>query len=533
MVGTLPQGGSLLEQRLLTLIDRLGGRVALGELDRKYAPAKALHRDLKSIQAKSVKEAIDHNKLPCIDRVKSSKKTYLKRSSHGNTIVASNVVASTPIPPPAESALPTVPDATAGTESIQLIDSVSMLDELRNRPLFATRHDASSSSSAFNLLSPLTWVQDAMRSKIAAAVDCEGGSEGLYMIQVATKDEIYVFDCVKLEQQQVFVLLIPFLSDSNVVKLFHDMHKFAALCATNFDLQGGLQSSFRGAFDTQLAVEAMETGQYHAGFGAMLNHFGLQNVPMARSIKKKENKERFQHRPISRDALLLATDKVRLLVDAFDKIHSTMGSNLWTAVLRASEVRMRQAYETDGMRQVCFDMANSYGLASPELLQELRPNDMFVQAPLVVSNETSALLAMLPEDLLVDIRDRTESISDIVLDKGRIPLAWVSGRRIILGNGRMVEYEEIIDIVEKLGGFGTDNRAGLERQLHRISAIRNRDKDIIGLTMRVGRHVAGNADMIVDLLFAYEDSSILFLGEPGSGKKRVCSSLTVVCSPYN
>jgi stage III sporulation protein SpoIIIAA len=65
----------------------------------------------------------------------------------------------------------------------------------------------------------------------------------------------------------------------------------------------------------------------------------------------------------------------------------------------------------------------------------------------------------------------------------------------------------------------------LHEQLHRISAIRNRADAIIGLTMRVGRHVNGNASMIADLLF-HDDASILFLGEPGAGKTTVVREVT-------
>jgi stage III sporulation protein SpoIIIAA len=84
---------------------------------------------------------------------------------------------------------------------------------------------------------------------------------------------------------------------------------------------------------------------------------------------------------------------------------------------------------------------------------------------------------------------------------------------------------ELESIVSSLGGFGSDNRAGLEAQLHRISAIRNRADSIIGLTMRVGRHVGGNAAMIADILFR-DDVSILFLGEPGSGKTTIVREAT-------
>ena len=101
---------------------------------------------------------------------------------------------------------------------------------------------------------------------------------------------------------------------------------------------------------------------------------------------------------------------------------------------------------------------------------------------------------------------------------------------VITGDkSRLVDTAEINAIVEKLGGFGRDNRAGLERQLHRISAMRNRENAIIGLTMREGRNVSGNAYIISDLLYAYPDSSILFLGEPGSGKRSSVVSTVAIC----
>ena len=67
-----------------------------------------------------------------------------------------------------------------------------------------------------------------------------------------------------------------------------------------------------------------------------------------------------------------------------------------------------------------------------------------------------------------------------------------------------------------MGRFGGDNRAGIERTLHRISAIRNRSGEVIGLTCRVGRSVFGTIALINDLMDS--GKSILMLGRPGVGK---------------
>jgi stage III sporulation protein SpoIIIAA len=109
----------------------------------------------------------------------------------------------------------------------------------------------------------------------------------------------------------------------------------------------------------------------------------------------------------------------------------------------------------------------------------------------------------------------TDNLLEIVLDIGRLPSARFVDREVPLSYTE-VTRGNIDAIVDDIGDFDADNRAGMERTLHRISAIRNRRGDIIGLTCRVGRAVYGTIDIIEDLINSGQ--SILLLGPPGVGK---------------
>ena len=103
----------------------------------------------------------------------------------------------------------------------------------------------------------------------------------------------------------------------------------------------------------------------------------------------------------------------------------------------------------------------------------------------------------------------------MVLDLGRVPEARYPGRAVALGE-RPIDRSDLAAVLERLGPFGGDNRAGIECTLHRISAIRNRAGDVVGLTCRVGRAVFGTVAMVRDLLDSGQ--SLLMMGRPGVGK---------------
>jgi stage III sporulation protein SpoIIIAA len=102
-----------------------------------------------------------------------------------------------------------------------------------------------------------------------------------------------------------------------------------------------------------------------------------------------------------------------------------------------------------------------------------------------------------------------------VLDLGRVPEARFPGDTVWLGD-EPVTREDLAHTTARLGRFTSDNRAGIERTLHRISAIRNRSGDIVGLTCRVGRAVFGTVEIIRDVVES--GRSALLLGPPGIGK---------------
>lgn len=136
-------------------------------------------------------------------------------------------------------------------------------------------------------------------------------------------------------------------------------------------------------------------------------------------------------------------------------------------------------------------------------------------------DKTSDDLQLLVEVLPPLIRNQMEargdcsSLLEIVLDLGRYPQARFEGEMVDLLK-EQVSQDDINFVVSRIGEFSEDNRAGIERTLHRISAIRNRTGSIIGLTCRVGRAVFGTVDIIRDVI--EEGKSLLLVGRPGVGK---------------
>ncbi len=132
-------------------------------------------------------------------------------------------------------------------------------------------------------------------------------------------------------------------------------------------------------------------------------------------------------------------------------------------------------------------------------------------------NDLQKLLDVLPLEirLVLEQHPLRDSLVEVVMDLGRRPEARFPQAAEYLSE-TPVSLEQLQYCIQRLGHFGGDNRAGIEQTLHRISAIRNRTGEIIGLTCRVGRAIHGTIGMIRDLVETGQ--SILMLGRPGVGK---------------
>jgi len=144
-------------------------------------------------------------------------------------------------------------------------------------------------------------------------------------------------------------------------------------------------------------------------------------------------------------------------------------------------------------------------------------------------NELDMLLDSLPIRVSTAIKEleNVNELLEVTLDLGRFPEARFLGHNITLSVEEITETD-ISYVVDRIGSFGDDNRAGIERTLHRISALRNRSGKIVGLTCRVGRAIFGTIKILEDLVSS--GKSILLLGRPGVGKTTMLREVSRILS---
>ncbi|MDP2729416.1 MAG: R3H domain-containing nucleic acid-binding protein [Dehalococcoidales bacterium] len=151
----------------------------------------------------------------------------------------------------------------------------------------------------------------------------------------------------------------------------------------------------------------------------------------------------------------------------------------------------------------------------------------------IITDDLDALLDIFPAHIQQPLSQQEDlhELLEVIMDLGRPPLARFFQREAVL-SPREVAEPDIEYVTSRIGSFGDDNRAGIERTLHRISAIRNRQGRIVGLTCRVGRAVFGTIKVIEDLIES--GKSIMLLGRPGVGKTTMLREVArVLADDFN
>ncbi len=168
-----------------------------------------------------------------------------------------------------------------------------------------------------------------------------------------------------------------------------------------------------------------------------------------------------------------------------------------------------------------YNLAVEFSPTDPEGTVQHQPVSAPESAPTPIPeppiDDLEQLLSILPPSIRARVAShpQRQSLIEVVLDLGRLPEARFYGSVEYLSDDP-VTHADLDHCLKRVGSFGGDNRAGIEKTLHRISAIRNRSGEVIGLTCRVGRAIFGTIGMIRDLVET--GRSILMLGRPGVGK---------------
>lgn len=383
-------------------------------------------------------------------------------------------------------------------------------------------------------------------------LDAEGLEEGVCLLQLAFDAgsglECYLVDVVSLADH-LQSIVGPFLQSPNTLKFIHDVRMDAEALYKYFGI------SLAGVLDTQLMYE-LATGVVFGGLGDVLEWCGVAAHTSKSEVHRlmDNDTDLWRRRPLTKALESYAVQDVCLLHAALPRLQERMeevpssirgeGRNVWDLLLQASSQRVAQAWAFGERRSVAFDPRLCHRLTSRELLEHAigAENVQTQSSALAVQDEVQSLLQLVPEKYIEYLGQGNilrgapplHQLRDVILDLGARPRAFFGSRRLVFlcdDPTVTVTQEELDHALQRLEGkFGPDNRAGIDGSLHRISAMRCKTGEVYGLTLRVGRAVFGNTNMITDLLLEREQRSVLILGNPGCGKTTIVREAARVLS---
>ena len=346
------------------------------------------------------------------------------------------------------------------------------------------------------------------------SIYCEILEDDTIVVALKGPNICAVIDCETIGQKAGFTIE-QYIKKSGQVCLVHGLFEHLNIFDTI-----GLKYENDYFFDTQLAMELL-TGNTSSTLVELANHLKTPTHLDNSMFKKNEVERPFD---INNSVIRNLIKKINVLSEVAEALPDQIDEDKFEYVMTASTARSKRGY-----RDTRFILDKDYMMCSYELALCLYSMESISQCmKLEFHNEVESVLELLPHLMKEElIRLGTEHITDLSLDTKRVPHVWWKGERRWLtckmeqnpentsfdSHENLVESSDLQGILDKVGEFGSDNRGGIEGALHRISCIRNRKRDIIGLTIRFGRHVSGNVDMIRDILCGSSKKSILFLGE--------------------
>ncbi|KAL4167199.1 hypothetical protein KRP22_012685 [Phytophthora ramorum] len=376
------------------------------------------------------------------------------------------------------------------------------------------------------------------REKSRQPVQCDDDQlVAISVVGADASDTAVVLQLDSLSQAHVLPALKMLLSDPATVKVMHNVHRAAFYLHHN----GLTDVELANCTDLQIVYEnAINTSELQASMFQIVKHCEstdtsssiAQTTQSFKAKVKRVDPAEWARTPLPESLLKTLANEAQLYAQCYrdlEKVYTDTAK--WGGL---TKMRWRYATENQGHQAIWFDPDADNQPRSLEYFSSY--NDRTSNSvrlpdgilPLELQCELASLLELLPteyRDTIMNIADYRTKLVDVCLDVGRIPHVYTGKKqRVVLSkNNEVVSKDTIDEIVTNLGGemrIGDDNRAGIDRQLHRISVMRSKTDEVYGLTMRVGRALLNAACVLTDLLLSerHADKSVLVLGHPGSGK---------------
>ncbi|ETM31348.1 hypothetical protein L914_21076, partial [Phytophthora nicotianae] len=336
-----------------------------------------------------------------------------------------------------------------------------------------------------------------------------------------------------LSQTRITTGLRALLSDPSVVKVMYSVHQ-VAYWLHSYGLQDptlvkcvDLQLWYENAVDrTILSADVL---QIAAACSPEPATELAQSMHSFKAIMSPLSFEKWTNNPLPERIQRSLAQTAKLYATCYSNLRCSLDKRMNLTCANMTNTRWKVAVFNEGHHSIWFDPAADNQPRSLEYLISRAGGESAIELPkLELQCELDSLLELLPEsyrDAIREVGNYHFRLVDICVDVGRTPFAYTGKKqRVLLAqDGTVVSKETVNDIIMNLGGemrIGNDNRAGIDRQLHRISVMRSKTDEVYGLTMRVGRALRNAACVLTDLLLSDKnaDKSVLVLGHPGSGK---------------